>query len=393
MTLRQKIIGQTRLVVAQGVFSWLPQTEIWIYNQIKSLDSSIESHIICEFSTNLKQFALPNILCLQKKYPICYFYEKLLQKTGLHYHSGLLKRQMMSLRIDILHSHFANYAWFNQAAARAVQAKHVVTFYGFDVNMLPTQFPVWKRRYQELFDSAILFLCEGPHMAQCIQKLGCPKDKILVHHLGVDVNNIRFEKRTWNGNDPFRILIAGTFQEKKGIPIALETISQIRDVSVEITIIGDATREKRSQDEKKRIMNAIKCFHLKSQVRLLGYQPYEVLIHESYQHHLFLATSKTASNGDTEGGAPVILMDMMAAGLPIVSTRHCDIPEVINHGETGLLADEGNADQLITHVRWFISQYNSHKRVEMTEKARCNIEERFNTTRQGKELSEIYRSL
>ncbi len=73
----------------------------------------------------------------------------------------------------------------------------------------------------------------------------------------------------------------------------------------------------------------------------MGYQPHSTLFAEAYRHHIFLSPSVTASTGDTEGGAPVSLIEMAATGMLIVSTTHCDIPEVIKHGVTGLLAPNG----------------------------------------------------
>ena len=73
-------------------------------------------------------------------------------------------------------------------------------------------------------------------------------------------------------------------------------------------------------------------------MRLLGYVSRETLREEAYEHDVFLAPSVTASNGDTEGGAPVAIIEMSASGMPIVSTNHCDIPSVVLDGVTGLLA-------------------------------------------------------
>ena len=52
-----------------------------------------------------------------------------------------------------------------------------------------------------------------------------------------------------------------------------------------------------------------------------------------------MAPSVTASDGDMEG-TPMALVDMAATGMPIISTTHSDIPEIIRHGETEFLAEE-----------------------------------------------------
>ena len=78
---------------------------------------------------------------------------------------------------DIVHSHFGNVGWLDSFAVRLTKTKHIVTFYGADVGMMPAKDISWKDRYKSLFKSADLFLCEGPHMAECVVKLGCPPDK------------------------------------------------------------------------------------------------------------------------------------------------------------------------------------------------------------------------
>ena len=46
-------------------------------------------------------------------------------------------------------------------------------------------------------------------------------------------------------------------------------------------------------------------------------------------------------------GLPVTLMEMAASGMPVISTRHADIPELVEHQRTGLLADERDVDGLV----------------------------------------------
>ena len=78
-------------------------------------------------------------------------------------------------------------------------------------------------------------------MAACLVKQGCPPEKIRVHHLGVDADKIPLKARQWDGREPLRVLIAGTFVEKKGIPDALMALAEVRKkIPIAITLIGDA---------------------------------------------------------------------------------------------------------------------------------------------------------
>ena len=261
---------------------------------------------------------------------------------------------------DIVHSHFGPTGWFDSLVVRLTKARHVVTFYGCDVNMVPTQYPKWRNRYKALFKSADLFLCEGPHMAECLVKLGCPHYKLKVHHLGVEVDKILFKPRRWQPGEPLRVFIAASFMEKKGIPYALEALGQFQqETPLEITIIGDATSEERSRKEKERILGVIEKYKMQPRIKMLGFEPYSVLMEQAYKNHIFISPSVTASDGDTEGGAPVTIIEMAASGIPVVSTKHCDIPVVIDDGVTGLLAPERDVDRLVFHIRSLLENSNS----------------------------------
>lgn len=380
------------MIVVHSVSSWLPLTETWLFNQVAFLPQDIKSHIVCETTQNIDTFRLPNIHALQDAPRWRCYADKVLRKLRVRRHLGFLVRQSKQHGARLLHSHFGNVGWANLEAAERVGLKHVVTFYGLDVNYLPSIEPRWYARYKELFARVDRVLCEGPHMAQCIRDLGCPSEKVMVHHLGVRVDEIPFRPRVWKPGEPLRVLIAASFREKKGIPSALQALGRLReDLELEITVIGDAGGEARSQAEKRRIIRTIEECGLQARVRLMGYQPYAVVFDEAYRHHLFLSPSVTSADGDTEGGAPVTIIEMLATGMPVVSTTHCDIPEVIEHGVSGLLADERDVDGLERHLRWMVAHPEAWR--AMAEAGRRRVEAEFNARVQGERLAAIYREL
>jgi len=378
--------------VIQSSPVWLPQTQTWMYNQTKYLPEDIEPHIVCEKTENLDQFYLPNIHSLSDAPFYRYYWDKGLRKLRIRRYCGFLVQMAKKHKAQVVHSHFGNIGWADIGAVKRINAKHVVTFYGLDVNMLPTQDPRWYKRYEKLFKSADIFLCEGPHMAQCLINMGCPQNKVKVQHLGVKVDKISFKPRKWQQGETLRVLIAASFREKKGIPYALEALGRLqKEVDLEITIIGDASPEDRSLKEKELILNVIEKYQMGHIVRKLGYQPYKVLFEEAYKHHIFLSPSVTAQDGDTEGGAPVTIIEMAASGMPIISTTHCDIPEVIENGATGLLAPERDVDGLISHIRWLLE--NSNLWEAMLRTGQKKIKKEFDVRMQAKRLGTLYSNL
>jgi len=391
-------LDQKNRTVLHSHYNWLPLTENWLYNQIRHLPEEIENHVVCKNTINLDKFDLPNIHCLSEFMPWSNNLNNRLWKLkGWRYLSRLPFSQFLvkiadKQNADILHSHFGIIAWLNIRAAKQANLKHVATFYGYDVNFVPKQYPRWLQRYQNLFQHIDCILCEGSHMAQCIVELGCPQHKIHVHHLGIAIEEIPFKPRSWNPSEPLHVLIAASFREKKGIPYAIEALGQLHhELPLEVTIIGDATPDHRSQAEKQKILTAIEKYNLQSKVRLLGYQPHAVLLEEAYKHHVFISPSVTTTEGDTEGGAPVAIIEMIATGMPVVSTKHCDIPEVTKNSVRSLLAPERDVDGLVSHLKWLINHPEQWSK--MLEAGREYIEQEYDARQQGEKLANIYQSL
>ncbi|MCC6300735.1 MAG: glycosyltransferase [Anaerolineales bacterium] len=363
-----------------------------MYNQVKYLPETIEIHVVCERTENLDQFAGPNIHSLRSISRLRYFFEKGLRKFRVKHLVPLLLSTIREAGAQLVHSHFGDVGWVNMDSVKRAGANHIVTFYGYDVNMLPSQNTKWRTRYAELFCEAHAFLCEGPHMARQLINLGCPQEKIRVHRLGVAIESIPYLPRRWREGKTLRVLMAASFTEKKGLPYAIRALSELQYIlPIEITIIGDANPLKHNQREKKHILELIERNGLKSKTRLLGYQPHAVFLAEAYRHHIFVSPSVTASNGDTEGGAPVTLIEMMASGIPVISTAHCDIPEVVQYGIDNWLVEERNVSGLVAKLRWLIE--NPDRWDAMLRIGRNHVEKEFNALDQGMKLAEIYEHL
>jgi glycosyltransferase involved in cell wall biosynthesis len=81
-------------------------------------------------------------------------------------------------------------------------------------------------------------------------------------------------------------------------------------------------------------------------VSWLGFRPYHELPEFLAASHLLVQPSRTAKNGDTEGGHPTTIVEALAQGVPVVGTRHADIPFAVREGETGLLCAEEDVGAL-----------------------------------------------
>ena len=378
--------------VVHSVRVWLNQTVTWLYTLVKNQPPLVENHVVCNQLNNYDQFLFERLIFLGQDFPPLQFLSSKSWKVRKWRHSHRVDSLIRGCGAQVLHSHFGNHGWENISTARRAGLKHVVTFYGFDASRLPQADPIWRERYLEMFETAHLFLCEGPYLGENLIKLGCPREKVQVQHLGVDLQKIRFRTRFWQPDEPLKVLLAGSFVEKKGLPYAFQALGRIKNkATLEITVIGDDNGQERSKQEKAAILDSIADSGLVSQTRLLGYQPYSVLLKEAEKNHLFLSPSVTAKDGDAEGGAPVSIIEMAASGMPVVSSFHCDIPEVLEDGRTGLLAKERDVDELESKLTWLID--NPGKWPEMGTAARKHIELEFDSIIQSERLGAQYRSL
>ncbi len=377
------------LTVVHSLDVWLPLTMTWAYNQVRYA-RGVEAVVVAERAEQPERFPWPDLHVATGADRAAV---AVARRMGRPLAPPLLVGRLRRRRPHLVHSHFGYRGWHDLDLVRRLGTRHVVTFYGQDVQRFPRRWPVWRRRYAELFASADLFLCEGPHMAATLVAEGAPPERVEVQPLGVELERLPFVPRRAPEDGRVRVLVAGAFREKKGIPDALEAVARVREGGLDVvaTVIGDAGPAEDEQREKRRILAVVERRSLRGAVRLLGYQPYERLLDEAGRHHLCLSPSRHAADGDSEGGAPVTLIEFAAMGLPIVSTRHCDIPEVVEDGVGGLLAEEGDVQGLSERLAELASA--PERWPAMGAAARARVERRFDVRVCAEELVRRYAAL
>jgi colanic acid/amylovoran biosynthesis glycosyltransferase len=136
--------------------------------------------------------------------------------------------------------------------------------------------------------------------------------------------------------------------EKKGIEYAIRALAQAarKHPRVHYDIIGDGPL--RSQLQKLAVeqsVDGIVQFH-----GALNGESVRALLDRA---HAFVLPSITAKDGDQEG-TPVSLLEAQAVGLPVITTRHSGIPEIILDGESGWRVPEGDSDRLAERLNHLI---------------------------------------
>jgi colanic acid/amylovoran biosynthesis glycosyltransferase len=376
------------LAAAQSIQSWLPQTQSWLHVQLTHTPG-VAHQVVCDRTENLDQFPMPRIAARGLTAQEALDEERKAPDRLPSARRRFVVRHARRAHARLVHSHFGNRGWRDLDAVEELSVAHVVSFYGYDAGYLPKSNPVWQERYRALFARGPLVLAEGPAMAERLIALGSRRGRTRVHALGVDLRRLPFRPASWTRGTPLRVLLAGRYIEKKGFPDGLAALGDLsRSVPVEVTLVGDAADDERSGVEKQRIVDTIAGTGLS--VRQPGLLPYDRLLAEARTHHLFLAPSRTASDGDTEGGAPFTILEMAALGLVVAGTRHADIPFVLPPASRPFLAEEGDVPGLAKALHRLVDR--AAEWPALAQAQRRHLEAGFDARRQGARLADLYRA-
>ena len=375
-----------RPVALHAVGEYLKLTENWIYEQIRQTQGFFPV-VVCDQKANAERFPLPDVHATTDL-PLAEVHRQANRLHRLiHYANwpGTYRRIFEDYRPAVVHAHFGDRGVLLLGAARRHRVPLVTTFYGYDVSKMPLE-AKWVPRLAWLFEHGARFLAEGPHMRERLIALGCPAEKVFVQHLGVEPAAIPFHARQPDGG-PTRLLIAASFREKKGLAYALEAFGRVaarRPGALVLTVIGDGPlrEELRAIAERHQVLACI---------RWLGYQAHDVFLAEALAAHLFISPSVVASDGDTEGGAPVSIIEAQATGLPVLATTHADIPEVTVPGLSAHLVPERDADALEAGLEWLIDHPEAWP--AMGRAGRAHVEAEFDSAMLGRRLEQHYRAV
>lgn len=371
---------------------WLPITMTWLFEQIRQISAYHNNLVLCEKTENRQLFDLAGIRSFDEQPAFIRLYQRLKRKTNLTADLDFFQKKLTGHGSQLLHSHFGHIGVRGAKIAGSLKIPHFVSFYGMDVHQIPRSDKSWIPRYLQMFGATDKILCEGRFMADSIIALGAPADKVTVHALGINLNRVGFCPAEWSpgqSDRPLKVLIAASFRLKKGIPDALMALSALsKEHPVEIHIIGDSGSDETSKLEKKRILDTLRTQNLMDITRHYGYADHAKMLEIARDCHIYLQPSKHAPDGDCEGGAPVSLIEMAASGKIVVSTRHCDIPGVIEHGKTGFLAEEGDIRDLTRKLQEAVAAASEWQKMQLA--ARKHIESAFDAAKQSKKLAGLY---
>ena len=203
--------------------------------------------------------------------------------------------------------------------------------------------------------------------------------------MGIDCQKFTFTPRQPHPDGQIRLVTIARLVEKKGIEYSIRAVAKLSqiDPNLKYNIVGDG-------ELRESLECLIQELDVGDTIKLLGWKDSKEIIKILNSAHIFLAPSVTSHNGELEG-IPVVLMEAMAMGLPVVSTQHSGIPELVEDGVSGFLVPERDSEALAEKINYLIQHPDIW--VQMGKEGRLQVEKFHNIDRLNERLIEIYQKL
>ena len=240
---------------------------------------------------------------------------------------GLLK-SVKKNEIDVMLVEYGTHAFDLIDFLEVVNIPFVVHFHGYDASV--TSVVRSCNNYKRVFKNASYVISVSEVMSAILLELGCPKDKLIKNIYGP---NPDFATIAPNFNNN-QFIAVGRFTDKKApYYLILSFVEVVKKFpNARLLIAGNGSLYNAC-------LNLIRFYGLENNIDLIGViapQKYQSLLEESIG---FVQHSITSLSGDMEG-TPLAILEASSAGLPVISTYHAGISEVIVNNETGILVNE-----------------------------------------------------
>jgi colanic acid/amylovoran biosynthesis glycosyltransferase len=202
--------------------------------------------------------------------------------------------------------------------------------------------------------------------------------KLEVCRLGVDTEAMRGVMRQTPSDARFEILCVGRLTPSKAQYILVSAIQELRSRyrNIHLRIVGDG-------EDRETLGMHVARLGLEDHVAFEG-----PIGHDRIRD--YYATSDLFVLASFAEGLPVVLMEAMAMGVPVVSTTVAGIPELIRHERDGLLVAPSDVEGLAAAIAKLID--DPDLRARLSASARRVVETRYNLQANVAQLEQVFRS-
>ncbi|WP_417720649.1 glycosyltransferase family 4 protein [Salipiger sp.] len=281
--------------------------------------------------------------------------------------AGVLAAHLADEGVRHLHNHIAKASCTVAMLASALSGiPYSFTIHGPDIFFEPHHWRIDEKAARASFVACISDFCRSQLMCFAAASHW---ERFHIIHCGIDP--ARYAPPDHAAK---RLLFVGRLAGVKGVPILLDAVDALRGrhPDLRLTLIGDgpdrAALESRAAGSG-------------DHVRFLGYRSQDEVAEALRDTDVFVLPSFAE-------GVPVVLMEAMAAGLPVVTTRIAGVPELVHHGETGLLVAPGDAAALTGALDRLLS--DPAERAAMGAAGRAIVAADFDIRKEAARLSRLF---
>jgi colanic acid/amylovoran biosynthesis glycosyltransferase len=287
----------------------------------------------------------------------------------LHFAEGIyLIDEMKRQQITHIHSHFLQ----GNAAVAMIISKFLNITYSVSVHN--SRLPMDKILQKEKMEYAkFLISISKYNKKKMLETDPNNEKKIFVVHCGLDPD---YFLPSPNPPEIFTFLAVGRLTWEKSYPDLIETCRILKEKNLifKCVVVGEG-------DERQKLEQLIKQHNLEKEIKLVGLVLQENIQTYYEQAHLFVLSSVTE-------GIPVVLMEAMSKGLPVVATNITGIPELVLHEKTGFLVPVNQPQSFATAIEYFMN--NPEIRTTMGLEGRKKVEQSFHIVKNVQQLKEIF---
>lgn len=281
-------------------------------------------------------------------------------------------------KIEVALVEYGHHAHWLLKVLKTANIPFVAHFHGHDA----TEHRILEntKNYGAMFAAASKVVAVSRYMENHLLKLGCPREKLVYNVYGPRPEFAQVAPNFQKQN----LLSVGRFTNKKAPYYTLLAFSKIAVdfPEAKLTFAGDGTLFEACR-------NLGTQMGLESQLRFMGVATAEQLKEEITNARAYVQHSITTDSGDMEG-TPLSILEASSAGLPVISTFHAGIPDVIVDGQTGLLCNEHEVDRMAEHMAKILKDKALAKK--MGDAGKNHIAEHYSLERHIAELNKILQS-
>lgn len=290
-----------------------------------------------------------------------------------------IKKLVKEKKIDLIHTHSGHGHTLGVLAAQLGAGVPVIVSKRTDYPIKPNAFSRWKFNHP----SIARFLCVSDKIREIIARDLKNPEKAKTVYSGIDMDRFpaapTVDIRTLANipKDSRVVVSTAALSDQKDYPTFLKVCEtfKLSRPDLHFVICGDGPLAEAIKEQAKTI-------GLERTVHFLGFRKDVPSFLGSAD--AFLITSK-------EEGLGTSILDAFAVQLPVVATAAGGIPEIVRHGETGLLAQVGDVQMLATHVENTV--YVSGTLKEKLIQSAHNLAQEFSYRRTGEKTFQVYKEV